>query len=394
MRSKRKFNKTKEWLIEEYVIKNRPREEVAKECGMTVAGFKSLVASFGIKKDLKNINSIPDDVFIDLVNNQKLSVKQICEKLGFTDSSIYKRLKKLNLVILAEPIKYEQYDSTNDEEICELYKSGKSTTEIGKKFNLSHTTILKHLRHCGIKSRNFIESQWNYNGKIRPKEFDDYDFMYNLYVTQRKSKKELGDMYNCSPNVFDTVLTNLNIPIRGDSESKIGLMVGENHPNWKGGITSLYMRLREAFETQLTQKAMQKDNFCCQLCGSKKNLQVHHIVPFKKILSDIISEHPEYNIENNKEELYKIAVTDSRFLDLNNLVTYCKECHLFKIHGYNKRNNSQAQHKLPELQEHPEKENLQPSVSNNEGSTTICKEYIQANGSGEHLIDEEIVSSI
>ena len=55
--------------------------------------------------------------------------------------------------------------------------------------------------------------------------------MYNLYVTQRKSKKELGDMYNCSPNIFDTVLTNLNIPIRGDSESKIGLMVGENHPN-------------------------------------------------------------------------------------------------------------------------------------------------------------------
>ena len=82
----------------------------------------------------------------------------------------------------------------------------------------------------------------------------------------------------------------------------------------------MYMRLREAFETQLTQKAMKRDNFCCQLCGSKKNLQVHHIVPFKKILSDIISEHPEYNIENNKEELYKIAVTDSRFLDLNNLM--------------------------------------------------------------------------
>lgn len=154
------------------------------------------------------------------------------------------------------------------------------------------------------------------------------------------------------------------------------------------------MRLREAFESQLTQKAMARDNFCCQLCDSKKNLQVHHIVPFKKIFSDIISEHPEYNIEENKEELYKIAVADSRFLDLNNLITYCKECHLFKIHGYNKRNNSQAQHKLPELQERPEKENLQPSVNNDEGSTTIQEEYGQVAGSGEHQNSEEIVSSI
>lgn len=154
------------------------------------------------------------------------------------------------------------------------------------------------------------------------------------------------------------------------------------------------MRLREAFESQLTQKAMARDNFCCQLCGSKKNLQVHHIIPFKKIFSDIISEHPEYNIEENKEELYKIAVADSRFLDLNNLITYCKECHLFKIHGYNKRNNSRAQHKLPELQEHPKKENLQPSVNNDEGSTTIQEEYGQVVGSGEHQNGEEIVSSI
>ena len=102
---------------------------------------------------------------------------------------------------------------------------------------------------------------------------------------------------------------------------------------------------------------MARDHYCCQLCGSKKNLQVHHIIPFKKILHDIISEHPEYSVETNKEELYKIAVTDPRFLDLNNLVTYCKECHLFEIHGYEKRienkKNEQAQHKLPELLGNP-----------------------------------------
>lgn len=45
-----KFNKSKEWLIEEYVIKNRPRAEVAAECGLTIAGLKSLLIKLGIKK--------------------------------------------------------------------------------------------------------------------------------------------------------------------------------------------------------------------------------------------------------------------------------------------------------------------------------------------------------
>lgn len=126
---------------------------------MTVAGFKSLVASFGIQKELKNINKVPDSVFIDLVNNQKLSVKQISEKLGFCSSPVYRKLKKLGLKILAEPIVHEQYDSSKDEEICKLYKEGKSTTEIGKLTGWSHGTIGKHLKKNGIKARSAIEAQ-------------------------------------------------------------------------------------------------------------------------------------------------------------------------------------------------------------------------------------------
>ena len=38
-RTDRKFNKSREWLYEEYVVKNRKREDVAKDCGLTVAGL-------------------------------------------------------------------------------------------------------------------------------------------------------------------------------------------------------------------------------------------------------------------------------------------------------------------------------------------------------------------
>ena len=43
MRNKRKFNKTKEWLINEYIVNNRPRKEIAVECGLSEAGLKSLL---------------------------------------------------------------------------------------------------------------------------------------------------------------------------------------------------------------------------------------------------------------------------------------------------------------------------------------------------------------
>ena len=40
------------------------------------------------------------------------------------------------------------------------------------------------------------------------------------------------------------------------------------------------------------------------------------------------------NLNLNQNKLYDIAMQDKEFNDLDNLVTYCKECHLFKVHGY------------------------------------------------------------
>ena len=37
----------------------------------------------------------------------------------------------------------------------------------------------------------------------------------------------------------------------------------------------------------------------------------------------------------NVNDLYNIAIKDKEFCDLDNLITYCKDCHYGKIHGYN-----------------------------------------------------------
>lgn len=74
---------------------------------------------------------------------------------------------------------------------------------------------------------------------------------------------------------------------------------GENNPNWKGGRSEYR---GENWKIQ-RKKALERDNYTCQLCGSKQNLEVHHIIPFNDFKS--------YEKAN----------------ELNNLVTLCKSCH-------------------------------------------------------------------
>lgn len=370
MAKKRKFNKSKEWLIEQYVIFDRPRKEIAAECGLSEAGLKSLLAEFKI---LKNKFTIDKKELENLVN-QKLSVEKIAKQLNCSETSVYRYLKKYNLNILADPKIYKQYDSSNDEEIIKMYNSGKSSTDIARYFGITHNTVLTHLDHCGIKRRNYSESQWMYNQKEFPQDLRDKDLVYDLYINQKLSKKDLGEKYNCDPDVIDRILHEFKIPVRNNSESKIGLRIGENHPNWQGGITGLHYRLREAFYVQQVPKVLYRDRYRCQLCGSKKDLHVHHIKHFRDIFHRILNEHKDLDLINDQDQLYKIALQDKEFTNLNNLITYCKDCHFYKIHGYQRKEEKlQALQKSPELLETPEMDNQQPSIINT-GSTTISNE--------------------
>lgn len=56
---------------------------------------------------------------------------------------------------------------------------------------------------------------------------------------------------------------------------------GSNHWNWKNGATEKNAALRNSLEyKEWRRKVYLRDNFTCQECGSKRNLNADHIKPF------------------------------------------------------------------------------------------------------------------
>lgn len=82
------------------------------------------------------------------------------------------------------------------------------------------------------------------------------------------------------------------------SESHKGILAGEKHPNWKGGIS--FEPYSTDWVESLKESIRQRDNHTCRLCGShqeKRTFHVHHI---------------DYDKKN---------------CDPQNLITLCYSCH-------------------------------------------------------------------
>lgn len=95
-------------------------------------------------------------------------------------------------------------------------------------------------------------------------------------------------------------------------------MKGENNPNWNGGISSLYRRIRKMTKyTEWRMACFERDDFVCQKCGKRGSgdLNVDHIKPLALIVE-------EYNLKTTYQaqgcrELWETA----------NGRTLCEPCH-------------------------------------------------------------------
>lgn len=82
---------------------------------------------------------------------------------------------------------------------------------------------------------------------------------------------------------------------QGCVECFIRYQRGINHPRWKGGISSLHERLRNAIN-EWKKDSFKKYDYRCDITKTNKNLVIHHLYNFSDILEETlqISELPVY----------------------------------------------------------------------------------------------------
>ena len=160
--------------------------------------------------------------------------------------------------------------------------------------NLIHKKS-KYCRKCLLKTDEYLESRKN--------------------MPKRQSKKEKQYCIDCGIEIYDYSKRCMRC-----SRS------GKLNPRWKGGVSTLQMRIRKLFEyRQWRSDIYTRDEYTCVECGHQgSGLQAHHIIPFNVLLQ-------KYEIITIEQ-----AVQCDELWNINNGITLCKTCHLnlHKERGY------------------------------------------------------------
>jgi hypothetical protein len=101
------------------------------------------------------------------------------------------------------------------------------------------------------------------------------------------------------------------------SKGRTDIYIGEENPNWRGGITPLNDKIRHSKEyNNWRTNIFKRDNYKCQICDGNNNILIaHHIHFFNKIMKE------------NSIKTFEDAIRCTELWDKSNGITICKECH-------------------------------------------------------------------
>lgn len=129
---------------------------------------------------------------------------------------------------------------------------------------------LKRYKNCEIcKEKFFCRSLFKYqtgkycSRKCQAEAFSIKKVGKRPYQMTDKTRKAISEAKK-------------GIPIWG-GKRKVTWLTGENNFNWKGGITTKDVMQRKLFRRSMQRQVFERDNYTCQMCGSRKDLQVDHI---------------------------------------------------------------------------------------------------------------------
>ena len=316
--------KDKNWLTKKYYNEKMTLKEMGKLCEV---GY-SIIGKWMDKFNLKRRNAseshidfidtfINEEWFIENYVKNQMTVKEISEKYKISEGKIRFRLNKFNIIIrnpsetqlLTNKKKIKKYD--DKKWLFKEYQK-KSIKQIADECRVSICTIGNWLMFF-----NIIKRKKKIYTKIEDSQIKKYHILFQEYITNLFTIKEISEKYNVSERKIRKQLTNFNIPIRiSYSILKQNLKLKNVDCNYLTRILSVYTK--NFWRPQI----FFRDNYYCQKCKSKVDLNAHHIIPFSFIRNSILKELDKQLININD------ILDDYRINDLDNGVTLCKECHV------------------------------------------------------------------
>lgn len=276
-------------------------------------------------------------------NYSIVKMSEIAAVLGRGKAGIHHKAKKLGLV------NSNVYWMQAHKDYVQKYFSKKSIAQITEATGRSHHAIMQMAGKLGLRG---TQHQWseqdiqylkkNYPDKNKPlAEIAEHlgVSISSVVAAAQKRYKCVRKEYIPEARCIDcgyVIYKYRHESIRCISCSG-KFRSGENHSNWKGGISKLIDTIRRALYPVWTFPIMERDSFSCQYCGNKKGVHVHHIRPLKEIKDEVLKNHPGLSVLDGDDKI-KIAALIIAQHRLEEGITVCKSCHI-KIHYSENRVN-------------------------------------------------------
>lgn len=220
----------------------------------------------------------------------------------------------------------------NHEYIVDQYKSGKSIPRLAKELHMGRRTISNILHINGVKVSKLVDltgrvfskltvlkrvsKPLHLNGENRPYWLCECEC--NNRVVISSSNLRSGSIKSCGCSqylygkdhpMFGKVFTmEHRANIAKGVRKSIGKISGENHHNWKGGITPIAVKLRTSRRYRDWRTSVfRRDGYVCSNCGDKSQ-----------------RDHP---VVLNAHHKLSVAEYPDKMFEIENGITLCVTCH-------------------------------------------------------------------
>ena len=155
----------------------------------------------------------------------------IAKKINVDQNTILRRLYKWGITVRSlseQKLGFNIKDYSDD--ICKSYINGETSLSLEKRYNVHNSVIRKILIENNIKKRKRT------NSPVKEKIENNKNEIIKLYIQDNLSINNISNKYNVSKSSILRKLKEWNVPIRNNSECKIGCCKGKDNYNSKQTI--------------------------------------------------------------------------------------------------------------------------------------------------------------